>query len=111
MKSAGAQLRSYCYTLDCASAILTVLLNGQRSTAYNISNPNSIVTIRELAEALAKAAGTKVICQEATASEKKGYNLMDNSSLDSSLLESLGWRPCFSLEEGAAKTIEYLREA
>lgn len=110
MKSAGSQLRSYCYTLDCASAILTVLLNGVRSTAYNISNPDSVVTIRDLAEALAKAAGTKVICQEATALEKKGYNLMDHSSLDSSRLESLGWRPCFSLEEGTAKTIEYLRD-
>ena len=30
MKSAGLQLRSYCYTLDCASAILAVLLHGKR---------------------------------------------------------------------------------
>lgn len=109
MKSTGTQLRSYCYTLDCASAILAVLLNGERSTAYNISNPDSIVTIRDLADALAKAAGTKVICQEATALEKRGYNLMDNSALDSRRLESLGWRPCFSLEKGAARTIECLR--
>ena len=33
MKSAGAQLRSYCYTLDCASAILTVLINGYSGEA------------------------------------------------------------------------------
>ena len=29
MKSDGAQLRSYCHCLDCASAILTVLLKGE----------------------------------------------------------------------------------
>ena len=43
--------------------------------------------------------------------EKKGYNLMDNSSLDSGKLESLGWSPCFNLEEGVKRTIEYLRNA
>ena len=30
MKSKGTQLRSYCYCLDCASAILTILLKGER---------------------------------------------------------------------------------
>ena len=30
MKSDGAQIRSYCYMLDCASAILYVLLKGKK---------------------------------------------------------------------------------
>ena len=41
MKSAGTQLRSYCYVYDCASALLTILLNGQPTCAYNISNRHS----------------------------------------------------------------------
>lgn len=52
MKSAGTQVRSYCYTLDCASAVLTVLLNGQTGNAYNISNKNSICTISDIAQFL-----------------------------------------------------------
>ena len=36
LKSKGTQLRSYCYSLDCASAIITVLLEGERANAYNI---------------------------------------------------------------------------
>lgn len=109
MKSAGQQLRSYCYTLDCASALLTILLNGENANAYNISNRNSVVTIRQLAEALAKAAGTQVVFENPTDAEKKGYNLMTNSSLDAEKLEALGWQAEFSLEEGAQRTIAGLK--
>ena len=45
MKSEGKQVRSYCYCLDCASAILTVLIKGESVKAYNISNPDSIISI------------------------------------------------------------------
>lgn len=108
MKSAGAQLRSYCYTLDCASAILTVLLNGEKGTAYNISNKDSVVTIRELAEALADYAGTKIVFNNPSDAEVKGYNLMPNSSLDATKLESLGWTACFDLKTGVKRTIDTL---
>ncbi len=109
MKSAGTQLRSYCYTLDCASAILSVLLNGECGNAYNISNRDSVVTIRDVAEALAAAGGTRVVFEEATESEKAGYNLMTNSSLNARKLESLGWRAVFGLKEGAEKTLAFYR--
>ncbi len=110
MKSAGTQLRSYCYTLDCASAILAVLLNGENGNAYNISNRDSIVTIRDVAEALAKAGGTRVVFEEATEREKAGYNLMTNSSLNARKLEGLGWKAVFGLEEGAEKTLAFYRQ-
>ena len=42
MKSTGEQIRSYCYCLDCASAIITVLLKGESIHAYNISNPDKV---------------------------------------------------------------------
>lgn len=109
LKSAGNQLRSYCYVLDCASALLTVLLNGEKGNAYNISNSNSIVTISEIARALANAANTEVVYDEMSDFEKQGANMMTNSSLDSKKLEALGWSAEFSLEEGTRKTVEILR--
>lgn len=109
LKSAGNQLRSYCYVLDCASAILTVLINGETGNAYNISNPYSIVTISDIAKALAKAANTEVVYEEMSELEKQGANMMTNSSLDSKKLEALGWSAAFSLEEGSRKTVEILR--
>ena len=110
MKSAGEQKRSYCHCLDCASAILTVLLQGENTRAYNISNPDSIVTIREMAALLAKSGGVKLLQTEATEAEKKGFNPMSNSSLDSAGLEALGWKGLFDAERGFDHTVRTLRE-
>ena len=109
MKSAGTQLRSYCYSLDCGSAILTALLNGASRNAYNISNRHSVVTISDVAEALAAAAGTKVVFEAPTEQEAKGYTLMTNSSLNAEKLEALGWRAVFSLAEGVERTLRFYR--
>lgn len=107
LKSAGTQLRSYTYTLDCASAILTVLLKGECGEAYNISNPHSIVTIRELAECMAKTAGVKVVYEQASDQELKSYNMMDNSSLQSTKLENMGWMGRFDIKKGIGSTIKH----
>lgn len=106
MKSPGAQLRSYCYVLDCASAVLAVMLRGEVGHAYNISNRNSVVTIRQMAQAFADAAGRKLIFENATDAEQKSYNLMDNSALDAQALESLGWWGLFDLQEGVEATLD-----
>ena len=106
MKSAGLQMRSYCHTLDCASAILVVLLNGEPATVYNVSNKESVVTIREMAEAFAEAGNVRLEITESTEAEKRGYNMMDNSSLDATRLENLGWKAMFRMKEGAKRTLE-----
>lgn len=105
LKSDGKQLRSYCHTLDCASAILSVLISGQKNNAYNISNPTSICTISELAAVAAKIGGKRVDYEDPTNSEKNVFNMMDNSSLNSAKLESLGWKPYFNLEDGVKNMI------
>lgn len=71
MKSAGTQVRSYCYTLDCASAILTVLLNGECGEAYNISDRASVVTIRDVAETVARLAGVRVEFEDPSDKEER----------------------------------------
>ena len=106
MKSPGSQLRSYCYVLDCASAMLAVLLNGEKGSAYNISNRHSVVTIRQMAQAFADAAGRKLVFENATDAEKQSYNLMDNSALQADSLERLGWYGLFDLEAGVRATLD-----
>lgn len=107
MKSLGDQLRSYCYTLDCASAILAVLVNGITGNAYNISNKNSVVSIHDMAEALAREGKVDVVFENPSDVEKKSYNLMVNSALDSTKLENLGWKAVFDLKEGTKATLKY----
>lgn len=109
MKSAGTQLRSYCYVTDCASAILHVLMQGVRGEAYNISNPGSVCTVSDIAEAFAAIGGGYVRRAEPGKLEARSYNRMTNSSLDSGKLEALGWKARVSLTDGVRKTVEGLK--
>ena len=109
MKSSGMQKRSYCYTLDCASAILFVLLNGKNGEAYNISNKQSVVTIKDLAEEMAEYAGVDVTYEVPSDNEVKGYNMMTNSSLNAEKLEQLGWSAVFDIKQGVKSTIDTMR--
>ena len=110
MKSDGSQLRSYCYCLDCASAMLKTLFIGESGHAYNISNPDSIITIKEMGELLAESAGVKLRMSLPTEEEKKGFNPMSNSSLESKSLLSLGWHGCFDAETGFSHTVNILKD-
>ncbi len=110
MKSQGKQLRSYCYVLDCVTAMLTILVSGEKGSAYNISNKESVVTIRELAEEIAGQAGRKVVCTQATDLEKKSYNLMDVSALNAEKLESLGWQGRYNLKAGVKAVLDALAD-
>ncbi|GEP65538.1 dTDP-glucose 4,6-dehydratase [Clostridium beijerinckii] len=110
MKSAGLQLRSYCYVFDCVSAILAVLLNGTSGEAYNISNRNSVVTIRQLAESFANSCDRKIVFENPDDVEILGYNMMSCSALDASKLENLGWQGLYDIDEGVGRTIEILKE-
>ncbi len=111
MKSDGSQIRSYCYMLDSASAILTVLVKGENGEAYNISNPNSIISIREIAELYSKYGGVKLDIAEPSVNEKNAFNPMQNSSLNSDKLLALGWRGLFDANEGVEHTVQIIREA
>lgn len=108
MKSEGKQLRSYCHAIDCATAILTVLLCGQSQEAYNISNKDSIVTIRKFAEMHANLTGREVKFELPKEEEKKGYNMMPCSALNSDKLYNLGWKGIYNLEDGVRETLEIL---
>lgn len=110
MKSAGLQIRSYCYVVDCVSAIIVVLLQGISGNAYNISNRDSVVTIRQMAELIAAECDKKVVFESPTQVESQSYNLMDNSSISGDKLEKLGWHGLFSAEVGVAHMMQILKE-
>ena len=110
MKSDGSQIRSYCHCLDCASALLKVLIKGEGSRAYNISNPDSIISIRQMAGILCDVAHVALQLDAPPEAERRSFNPMQNSSLDSTALEALGWRGHFDARRGFSHTIAVLKD-
>ena len=110
MKSDGSQIRSYCYTLDFTSALVKIMRYGHKSCAYNVSNPDSVISIKQLAKLYAKAGETELAFEIPEESEKRGFNPMDNSSLNAEELLSLGWRGLFDAERGTKHTVGIIKE-
>ncbi len=109
LKSAGGQLYSYTYVLDAAAGILTVLLKGKEGEAYNISDAESEVTLKQIAEWLAEDNGVKVKFEIPDVTEQAGYSTATKAVLDTKKISALGWQPQTHMREGLRKTVEGLR--
>lgn len=109
LKSAGNQLRSYCYIADCATAILTILLKGKSCEAYNISCPGEQVTIAEFAKMVADCSGKMVMFENPDAVAQAEQTPIGRQVLDSSKLQALGWKNRFSIQEGIRQTLAALQ--
>ena len=108
MKSTGEQFRSWCYVVDCVSALLYILLKGTNGEAYNIADANSNISIRELAETIAAIGGRKVVIDLPNTDEKRGFNPVTKSVFSTDKLESLGWHAFNHMEKGLKKSINEL---
>jgi len=106
MKSAGTQMRSYCYVPDAVSAILHLMLRGEAGQAYNVADPNCAVRIRTYAQTLADLAGVKLVFDLPPEHEQAGYSRVSKAILKSEKLRSLGWKAAYTLEEGLRRTLE-----
>ncbi len=106
MKSTGAQFRSWCYVVDCANALLHILLKGENGEAYNIADSNSNISIKELAEMIADIGGKKVVVELPSDHEKAGYNVVTKSVFATDKLRALGWEPMSTMRESMEHTIE-----
>lgn len=109
MKSSGLQKRSYCYSLDCAIQILTILLKGENGQAYNVGH-DEVTTIRDMAIMLAKAGNVEWEIKEPNMMEMRRFNPMNNSALNNNRVKSLGYQDTFTVKEGLTHTVEILKE-
>lgn len=110
LKSEGNQLYSYTYVVDAATAALCLLLKGKSGSAMNIADSASDMKLKDLAQLLAKEAGTKVIFELPDSTEKAGYSTATKAVLDTTKIEQLGWKALTSMEQGLHKTVKILRD-
>lgn len=98
LKTKGETERSYLYTGDAVSAILTILLKGENGQAYTVANEETYCSIYEMASLVAGKYGIQVEIQEQDIASQ-GYANTLYMNLDTAKLQKLGWKPQVGLEE------------
>jgi UDP-glucuronate decarboxylase len=102
MHSDGSAVRPFLYLADATVAFFTILLKG--SGAYNVANPYENVSIRELAHRLSVEFGVAVEYRSRTDSAYMPSTISGDAP-DISALQSLGWKPATTIEEGFRRTV------
>lgn len=110
LKSKGTQLYSYQYVADTVAGLLWVVLAGESGRAYNIADTTSNITLRDLAQSIADAAGTRVVFELPDSIETAGYSTATKALLDGTRLRQLGWEPTYDIAEGMKRTLSILRD-
>lgn len=110
LKSEGKTARCYCAIEDAVSAILTILAKGESGVAYNVANPDTFCTIREMAEMVAKefSGGRSRVVIDTNDAAACGYLPPFRMKLNVNRLMALGWQPTKSLREMYQRLIENL---
>lgn len=109
LKSEGNQLYSYLHAADAVQAMLWVLLCGKTGEAYNAGDQASDITLRDLAEIVAKHVGTNVVFDLPDETERRGYSVATKALLDASKLKDLGWAAEYDIQSGICETVDILQ--
>lgn len=109
LHTTGESAKPYCYTMDCISAILYVLLKGQSGEAYNVANSDTYISIRDLAVFM-KQHFNPNINVHVELNENMGYAPVTMLRLSTNKLKDLGWIPRYGLKEMFERLIKYLKD-
>lgn len=109
LKSSGTQHYSYLHVADAVSGLLYALLLGVDGEAYNLADPSSDVTLRDLAIMVASAGDVEVVFDLPDAEEAAGYSKASVALMDGSKMRELGWIPSKGIEDGVAETLRVLQ--
>jgi nucleoside-diphosphate-sugar epimerase len=100
----GEQTRSFCYIDDCVTGIYKLMRSDYREP-LNLGQ-DRLVTINQLADMVAEIAGVRIVKKHVPGPQGVRGRNSDNTRLR----QVLGWEPQISLEEGLARTYEWIEE-
>jgi UDP-glucose 4-epimerase len=105
----GRQRKSYLYVQDCIDAILLAICeSNEKVNIFNLG-VNNFCEVND---------SISLICKELNVYPRLEYSGGDRGwvgdnpfiFLDTKKIESLGWKPKISINEGITRTVQYLRE-
>lgn len=109
----GNTVRTYCYTADALRAIFCLLLSGQAGEAYNVTNMDTAISIRDMGEmvcGLVPEKGIRVCIDIPENVAAFGYNPEMVIRLDTRKLQSLGWNSQVGLKEMFQRLIADMKQ-
>lgn len=100
LNTTGDTVKPMIFTLDAVMACLYLLLYGNAGEAYNITNNDICMSIREYAERLCKefGEGTKVE-YDFISDAKAGFAATSKLTLNVNKILAIGWHPLIDFKE------------
>ncbi len=104
----GSSKRCYLYTMDAITAILTVLLKGEKGKSYNVGNPKTYCSIREMAQMAAHDLADDKITVKIIENKEcsKKFSPTHFYNLDIKAISDLGWKPTWGLRDMYLRMME-----
>lgn len=107
LHTTGESARPYCYTTDAVSAILYILLKGKAGEAYNVANPDTYISARDMAFYLQQHFSPDINVRVEIA-DTNCYAPPTKLRLSVDRLKGLGWKAHYGLKEIFSNLIAYL---
>jgi UDP-glucuronate decarboxylase len=98
----GSGVTNVCYLADAVRALLLLATSGAAGEAYNVVNPQASMTIRQMAEVVAReVAGGRieVVGKPPEDIDSRGYAPPSEYRLSAEKLRALGWEPHYGMAE------------
>lgn len=110
LKSEGNQFYSYAFATDAVLGMLYVLANGKCGEAYDLADQSSNISLKDLANFIARTVGCKVIFELPDAAEKTGYSTATRAVMRGEKLKQLGWNAQYDIKSGIKLTMGMLKD-
>lgn len=107
LHTTGESARPYCYTTDAASAILYILLNGNKGEAYNVANEDTYISAKDMALFVKNNIEPNISVGFALG-DGYGYAPPTKLRLSSHKLYDIGWKPEHNLLEIFGRLVRFL---
>ena len=111
LKSTGGTVRNYLDVDDAASGFLYMLASGENCNAYNLTNRDNAIPVRDIAKRMIELDGNHVNLVFDIADDIKslGFRKEGVTEVDPPKLENLGWTPVYTFDETLIKLLDTIK--